>query len=243
MMARPKNTIANKIIFDVRALWERIKDMDCETLGKYIRKAFNDLQNGCVAEDTDEFIKEQYKKSLSEMIKEQKKQARKHQNRINRENKNNDQETKISTNEDCSDRPETDIVASTTIAPADASDAGKSNELAKSTKKAYGQNKNVMLTDEEGAHLRELYGEDLKMAIDILDAYIENGGKKAKQYKDHAAVMRRGNWVWNRVIETKNNEARLEKTNRPANLKDFKSMREEEQKRRALSSLYNTEAL
>ena len=177
------------------------------------------------------------------MIKEQKKQARKHQNRINRENKNNDQETKISTNEDCFDRPETDIVASTTIAPADASDAGKSNELAKSTKKAYGQNKNVMLTDEEGAHLRELYGEDLKMAIDILDAYIENGGKKAKQYKDHAAVMRRGNWVWNRVIETKNNEARLEKTNRPANLKDFKSMREEEQKRRALSSLYNTEAL
>lgn len=243
MMARPKNTIANEIIFDVRALWERIKDMDSETLGKYIRKAFNDMQNGCVAEDTDEFIKEQYNKSLAEMVRKQNKQARKYQNRINRENKNNNQETKISTNEDCFDRPETDIVASTTIAPADASDAGKSNELAKSTKKAYGQNKNVMLTDEEGAHLRELYGEDLKMAIDILDAYIENGGKKAKQYKDHAAVMRRGNWVWNRVIETKNNEARLEKTNRPANLKDFKSMREEEQKRRAFSSLYNTEVL
>ena len=243
MMARPKNTIANEIIFDVRALWERIKDMDSETLGKYIRKAFNDMQNGCVAEDTDEFIKEQYNRSLAEMVRKQNKQARKYQNRINRENKNNNQETKISTNEDCFDRPETDIVASTTIAPADASDAGKSNELAKSTKKAYGQNKNVMLTDEEGAHLRELYGEDLKMAIDILDAYIENGGKKAKQYKDHAAVMRRGNWVWNRVIETKNNEARLEKTNRPANLKDFKSMREEEQKRRAFSSLYNTEVL
>lgn len=240
MMARPKNTIANEIIFDVRALWERIKDMDSETLGKYIRKAFNDMQNGCVAEDTDEFIKEQYNRSLAEMVRKQNKQARKYKNRLAREQ---GEETKISTNEDCFDRPETDIVASTTIAPADASDAGKSNELVKSTKKAYGQNKNVMLTDEEGAHLRELYGEDLKMAIDILDAYIENGGKKAKQYKDHAAVMRRGNWVWNRVIETKNNEARLEKTNRPANLKDFKSMREEEQKRRALSSLYNTEAL
>ena len=55
--------------------------------------------------------------------------------------------------------------------------------------------------------------------------------------------MRRGNWVWNRVIETKNNEARLEKTNRPANLKDFKSMREEEQKRRAFTSLYDKEVL
>lgn len=245
MMARPKNTIANEIIFDVRALWERIKDMDSETLGKYIRKAFNDMQNGCVAEDTDEFIKEQYNRSLAKMIKEQKKQARKYQSRINRDNKNNDQETNTneSTNEErCLDL-ETDCIDATTIAPADASDAGKSKELAKSTKKAYGQNKNVMLTDEEGAHLRELYGEDLKMAIDILDAYIENGGKKAKQYKDHAAVMRRGNWVWNRVIETKNNEARLEKTSRPANLKDFKSMREEEQKRRAFSSLYNTEAL
>ena len=235
MMARPKNTIANEIIFDVRALWERIKDMDCETLGKYIRKAFNDLQNGCVAEDTDEFIKEQYKKSLSEMIKEQKKQARKYQNRINRENKNND----ISTNEDCSNHPETDAYASTTNLPEVASKSG----TIKSDKKAYGQNKNVMLTDEEGTHLRELYGEDLKMAIDILDAYIENGGKKAKRYKDHAAVMRRGNWVWNRVIETKNNEARLEKTNRPANLKDFKSMREEEQKRRAFTSLYDKEVL
>lgn len=239
MMARPKNTIANKIIFDVRALWERIKDMDCETLGKYIRKAFNDMQNGCVSEDTDEFIKEQYKKSLAEMIKEQKKQVRKYQNRINRENKNNDQETKISANEDSSDRPETDTLACTTNLPEVASKSG----TIESNKKAYGQNKNVMLTDEEGTHLRELYGEDLKMAIDILDAYIENGGKKAKRYKDHAGVMRRGNWVWNRVIETKNNEARLEKTNRPANLKDFKSMREEEQKRRAFTSLYDKEVL
>lgn len=239
MMARPKNTIANEIIFDVKALWQRIKDMDSETLGKYIRKAFNDMQNGCIAEDTDEFIKEQYNRSLAEMVRKQNKQARKYQNKINRKNNNNDQETKISTNEDSSDHPETDAFACTTNSPEVASKSG----TIKSDKKAYGQNKNVMLTDEEGLHLRELYGEDLKMAIDILDAYIENGGKKAKQYKDHAAVMRRGNWVWNRVIETKNNEARLEKTNRPANLKDFKSMREEEQKRRAFTSLYDKEVL
>lgn len=164
-------------------------------------------------------------------------QARKYKNKINR--KKNDQEIKMSTNEDNTVRSETNGSACTTDLPEVASESG----TIKSDKKAYGQNKNVMLTDEEGTHLRELYGEDLKMAIDILDAYIENGGKKAKQYKDHAAVMRRGNWVWNRVIETKNNEARLEKTNRPANLKDFKSMREEEQKRRAFTSLYDKEVL
>ena len=91
--------------------------------------------------------------------------------------------------------------------------------------------------------MRELYGEDLKMAIDILDSYIENGGKKARKYKDHAAVMRRGNWVWNKVKETKLNEKRLENASKPANLKDFKSMREEEQKRRVFTSLYDKEVL
>lgn len=236
MMARPKNTIPNEIIFDVKDLWERIKDMDSETLGKYIRKAFDDMQNGCIAEDTDEFIKEQYNRSLAEMVRKQNKQARKYQNRLTRKNEENLNGNAVLLHEN-------EIAAHTTNALDVAPESSNSNISAKSNKNAYGPNKNVMLTDEEGAHLRELYGEDLKMAIDILDAYIENGGKKAKNYKDHAAVMRRGNWVWNKVIETKNNESRLEKTSRPANLKDFKSMREEEQKRRAFSSLYNTEAL
>jgi hypothetical protein len=162
------------------------------------------------------------------MVKRQEINARYYKNHTAR---TNDQETKISTNEERSPNLETDCSTATTIAPADASDAGKSNELVKSEKKAYGQNKNVMLTDEEGAHLRELYGEDLKMAIDILDAYIENGGKKAKKYKDHAAVMRRGNWVWNKVQETKLAEKRLENANRPTNVKSFKQADRDERTR------------
>ena len=215
----------------------KIASIPDEELGAWLRKAVNDWQNGCAAKNEDEFVRNLFEKALEKMNSAQNVQARKYKKKINR--KKNDQETKISTNEDNTVRPETDGSACTTNLPEVASKSG----TIKSDKKAYGQNKNVMLTDEEGTHLRELYGEDLKMAIDILDAYIENGGKKAKQYKDHAAVMRRGNWVWNRVIETKNNEARLEKTNRPANLKDFKSMREEEQKRRAFTSLYDKEVL
>lgn len=218
-------------------LSNKIASIPDEKLGAWLRKAVNDWQNGCADKNEDEFIRELFEKALEKMNSTQKTQAQKYKNKINR--KKNDQETKISANEDSSDRPETDTLACTTNLPEVASKSG----TIESNKKAYGQNKNVMLTDEEGTHLRELYGEDLKMAIDILDAYIENGGKKAKRYKDHAAVMRRGNWVWNRVIETKNNEARLEKTNRPANLKDFKSMREEEQKRRAFTSLYDKEVL
>lgn len=215
----------------------KIASIPDEELGAWLRKAVNDWQNGCAAKNEDEFVRNLFEKALKKMNSTQKTQARKYKDKINRNN--NDQKTKISTNEDHLYHPETDACAGTTNSPEVASKSG----TIKSDKKAYGQNKNVMLTDEEGSHLRELYGEDLKMAIDILDAYIENGGKKAKQYKDHAAVMRRGNWVWNRVIETKNNEARLEKTNRPANLKDFKSMREEEQKRRAFTSLYDKEVL
>ena len=236
-MARPRKTIPMEASVNMCDLATKIESIPDEELGAWLRKAVNDWQNGCAAKNEDEFVRNLFEKALEKMNSAQNVQARKYKNKINR--KKNDQENKISTKEDNTIRSETNGPACTT----DLHEVASKSCTIKSDKKAYGQNKNVMLTDEEGMHLRELYGEDLKMAIDILDAYIENGGKKAKQYKDHAAVMRRGNWVWNRVIETKNNEARLEKTNRPANLKDFKSMREEEQKRRAFTSLYDKEVL
>lgn len=87
--------------------------------------------------------------------------------------------------------------------------SGKSGDVAQA-KRPYGEFRHVLLTDAEGAKLRDLYKEDLKLAIDILDSYIENGGKAAKKYKSHALVMRKGNWVWQKVQETKLTEKRLE---------------------------------
>ena len=203
----------------------RINGMTDEELGRWFRKAVIDFCSGCIDPNTDSFVKSQYDKSLNKMIQRQESNARYYKNRST---KNDDQENQpISTNENCLDRPETDTAASITNLPEVVSKSG----TIKSDKKAYGQNKNVMLTDEEGAHLRELYAEDLRMAIDILDAYIENGGKKAKKYKDHAAVMRRGNWVWNKVQETKLAEKRLENANRPANVKSFKQADRDERTR------------
>lgn len=87
-------------------------------------------------------------------------------------------------------------------------------------KKPYGTCKHVMLTDAEGHHLREVYGTDLALAIEILDAYLENNPKALKKYKNHAAVLRKGNWVWQKVQEYRINEKRLE--NATKNNKSFK---------------------
>ena len=206
MMARPKNTIANEIIFDVRALWERIKDMDSETLGKYIRKAFNDMQNGCVAEDTDEFIKDQYNRSLAEMVRKQNKQARKYKNRLAREQGEETANGKkqVTTN---------NSLALTNV----------------DERKPYGTCQHVMLTAEEGRHLREVYGPNLETAIDILDAYIENNGKAAKKYKNHAAVLRKGNWVWHKVQDMILQQARLDRAQ--CGMKSFKQADRDERTR------------
>ena len=206
MMARPKNTIANEIIFDVRALWERIKDMDSETLGKYIRKAFNDMQNGCVAEDTDEFIKEQYNRSLAEMVRKQNKQARKYNNRLAREQgeETTNGKKQATTN---------NAIVLTNV----------------DERKPYGTCQHVMLTAEEGRHLREVYGPNLETAIDILDAYIENNGKAAKKYKNHAAVLRKGNWVWHKVQDMILQQARLDRAQ--CGMKSFKQADRDERTR------------
>ena len=53
-------------------------------------------------------------------------------------------------------------------------------------KKPYGTCKNVLLSDADGHHLREVYGQDLAIAIEILDSALENNPKLKKRYKNHA---------------------------------------------------------
>lgn len=77
-------------------------------------------------------------------------------------------------------------------------------------KNAYGTNRNVMLSDADGHHLREVYGQDLSTAIEILDSALENNPKLKKRYTNHAAVLRFGNWVWQEVQKIKERQVRLE---------------------------------
>lgn len=111
-------------------------------------------------------------------------------------------------------------------------------QLPTEQKKPYGSCGNVMLTDAEGHHLREVYGEDLKIAIDILDAYIENNGKAAKRYKNHAAVLRKGNWVYNKLLEMKNNEQRLNNSKHQGDCRSFKQQDRDHQTELMHKSLF-----
>lgn len=74
-------------------------------------------------------------------------------------------------------------------------------EKEKKQKKAYGENNNVKLTDDEYNRLCNDYGQEkTRKAIDFLDSYIEEKGYKTKS---HNLTLRR--WVFNAVDEKKSN--------------------------------------
>lgn len=90
--------------------------------------------------------------------------------------------------------------------------SGKSGDVAKA-KNAYGEFRHVLLTDAEGAKLRKLYGSNLSIAINILDNYLENNPKKLsgkKAYVNHYGVLRKDNWVYQKVQEIILSTTRLE---------------------------------
>ena len=269
-MARPRNTIANVVGFDAKALEKVASKMSNDELGAWFRKAVLDCLDGCTSPDTDPLVKQSYEASLAKMLARQNIDAQKYQKRLARQGKNIAESATCTTSEavkalaDASTREGEDerdhhgnmgILESSTSAktlnearealaresqtrteggslrgddsrPASHSGMpsvrnGSIIQLPTEQKKPYGSCGNVMLTDAEGHHLREVYGEDLKIAIDILDAYIENNGKAAKRYKNHAAVLRKGNWVYNKLLEMKNNEQRLNNSKHQGDRRSF----------------------
>ena len=277
-MARPRNTIANIVEFNLKTLKETISKMSDDKLGAWFRKAIFDCAHGCSEPNVDPFIKESYERSLAKMLARQNIDAQKYQQRKALGSgkpdctiSTNDQETPsaggscVTFSLDASTRKGEDELTtngagrpvdnavvllesatsrqpitttphhtiSTTpqltlegeiqregVSKSAAVSLSAATPSSISAKMPFGTCGNVMLTEAEGRHLREVYGSDLKIAIDILDAYIENGGKAAKKYKNHSAVMRKGNWVWNKVMEMKRQEKLLENASRgPKNWK------------------------
>jgi len=63
----------------------------------------------------------------------------------------------------------------------------------------FGEFKNVKLTTEEYAQLKEKHGEQRTAeGIEVLSAYIANS-KKGQKYANHYAVMHARSWVWDEV--------------------------------------------
>lgn len=212
-MPRTKKKIVQYVSFDMPNLATYLKGMTDEQIGAWFRKAIIDLCSGCLDPKTDPFIKDAYDKSYALMTKSQEHNARMYQNRLARIN-GQENHADESINEPIPEQKEN-------ASPED----GNILELTpKAVKKPYGQNKFVMLTDEEGTKLRIAYKEDLELAISILDGYLENNPKARKKYKSHYSVLRRGGWVWNKVLEVKNNEQRLESATKRNGNQSFKQM-------------------
>ena len=226
-MARTRNTIARKVTFDMNELAKYIEDKSNEQLGEWFRKAVKDCLEGCVSQDVDCLVKKMYEASLGKMQQKQNIDANTYRNRTAAE-KNATTPCTISTNE----KTDAGAVSLRGSKPESASHcalAPASNILQLDTsKKPYGTCGHVMLTDAEGHHLREVYGNDLALAIEILDAYLENNQKALKKYKNHAAVMRMGNWIWRVVQENRIKAKQLEKA---GTQKSFKQMDRDERTR------------
>lgn len=237
-MARKYNTTTRKVTFDMEKLAKYIEGKSNEQLGEWFRKAVKDCLEGCASQDVDCLVKKMYEASLCKMQKRQNINAN-YRNRVAATEKN----ATTTLPPESTDKTDAGAVSLRGSKPESASHcalAPASNILQLDTsKKPYGTCGHVMLTDAEGHHLREVYGENLKIAIDILDAYIENNGKSAKKYKNHAAVLRKGNWVYEKVQNMILAQKRIDNVGN-GHAKDFKTMREDEQRRRAFTSLYET---
>lgn len=208
-MARPKNMIPRFVTFDMEELAMIQSRMTNNEIADFWVNAVRDLRNGCSGENVNSFIKRQFKIAQSRMNIKQSIDSKYYKNKRGRK----PAEKPVQEQEKPTEAPELKLDVAVT----------------KPEKHGYGPNKLVMLTEEEGTNLRQLYGNDLELAIEILDSYLLQGSKAAKAYKSHAAVLRRGNWVWKKVQETKTTEIRkqtAEQNQKNAQNRDGRTFRE-----------------
>lgn len=95
----------------------------------------------------------------------------------------------------------------------------KKEKAKKPEKWAYGENKNVMLTDDEYNRLCAKYGKDATAeAIAYFDLYLDEPKNKRK-YTNHCSAMQR--WVFNAVEEQKAKQKRTTARTQPTDINDY----------------------
>lgn len=222
-MARNRNTIAPFVSFNMQDMAAYIQGKSDEQLGSWFRKAVIDCCSGCIDPRTDCFVRDAYNKSFERMTKTQDHNSSMYQNRLRRNQEFNDQEdsqraTTPMADGDIREARESQRTGGTpkgfkretATSQAETLPVRSPDLFGEGEKKPYGTCKNVLLSDADGHHLREVYGQDLATAIEILDSALENNPKLKKRYKNHAAVLRYGNWVWQEVQKIKERQVRLE---------------------------------
>lgn len=213
-MARPKNMIPRYITIDTEELAIIQSAMNENEIGAWWKKALMDIRSGCNAADVDPFIKTQFEIAKTRMNNRQALDAK-----IYSEKRKPRKAIK----------PKTTAKKESEPAPATAENTLPLDPA--KVKSGYGPNHLVMLTMDEGTALRELYGKDLEMAFEFLDDYLSQSEKNLKRYTSHYHVLRKGNWVWKKVQETKITETRLEtaqQNKKNSENRDGRSFRERE---------------
>jgi hypothetical protein len=95
--------------------------------------------------------------------------------------------------------PDSSVSASASASDSKGGEGGKQEEPAfgkRGELLPFGEFNRVKLSNEEYNKLALEYSGRIDQAIEMLDAYIEQSGKK---YKNHYAVMKKNGWVWDKV--------------------------------------------
>lgn len=173
---------------EIASLFENDNDF-----GAFMRKAINDLNSGCNSSDVDDRVIAFYKKSLDKL----KAKQLKNEKDYNRKRGSGKPGSAACQN--------SDTISQHVAEPC--------LFLEVSSKKSFGENGLVKLSDLQATKLKELYGTDFDTAITLLEGYIENSSK-GKKYKDHYKVLARGNWVFDKIQQMRLTQKRIERADR-----------------------------
>jgi hypothetical protein len=173
---------------EIASLFENDNDF-----GAFMRKAINDLNSGCNSSDVDDRVIAFYKKSLDKL----KAKQLKNEKDYNRKKGSGKPGSAACQN--------SNTISQQVAEPCLFLDV--------SSKKSFGENGLVKLSDLQAAKLKELYGTDFDTAITLLEGYIENSSK-GKKYKDHYKVLARGNWVFDKIQQMRLTQKRIERADR-----------------------------
>jgi hypothetical protein len=180
--------------FDIAKLSEIASSFENDNdFGAFMRKAINDLNSGCNSSDVDDRVIAFYKKSLDKLKAKQLKNEKDYNRKRG------------------SGKPGSAACQNSNTISQQVADPCLFLDV--SSKKSFGENGLVKLSDLQAAKLKELYGTDFDTAITLLEGYIENS-TKGKKYKDHYKVLARGNWVFDKIQQMRLTQKRIEKVDR-----------------------------
>lgn len=193
-MPRTKQAIPSKISVDIAKMRRIASTMNDDELCRFVRKAITDLSEGCTAKDVDSRVIDVFVQAKNK----QKSLQSKDSNYYNRK-KATAKSPKTCTGANASISPNSPLAAPVHTRP---------------VKKPYGESGLVMLTDQQAATLKGIYGKDFDAAVNALTVHLSVGNR---DYPSHYAVMLPGCWVYERITQMRISLKKLDAAGGPRN--------------------------